>query len=119
MNGQETKNRTVRRYGMVIGIKPDRIGEYKCLHAAAWPGVLAMIRECSIENYSIYLKELEPGKYYLFSYFEYAGDDFDADMATMTADPTTQKWWRETAPCQIPLSGEQSWVYMEEVFHTE
>jgi len=112
----------VQRYGLVIGLKPEKIAYYKELHAAAWPGVLRMIKECHIRNYSIYLKEVERGRFYLFSYFEYTGDNFEADMARMAADPTTQKWWKETDPCQIPLAtrGEKEfWSRMEEVFHLD
>ena len=25
------------RYGMVIGLKPEKVAEYKRLHAAVWP----------------------------------------------------------------------------------
>jgi L-rhamnose mutarotase len=112
----------VERYGMVIGVKPDRIDDYKRLHAAAWPGVLAKIKECHIRNYSIFLREVEPGQYLLFSCFEYTGDDFAADMARMAADPETRRWWKETDPCQIPVPtrGEKEfWSRMEEVFHTD
>jgi len=112
----------IERYGMVVGIKPEKIDEYKRLHAAAWPGVLAKIKECHIRNYSIYLREIEKGQYLLFSYFEYTGDDLAADMARMAADPETQRWWRETDPCQspIPTRGEKElWSRMEEVFHTD
>ena len=112
----------VERYGMIIGLKPEKIAYYKELHAAVWPGVLKKIKECHIRNYSIYLKEVEPGKFYLFSYFEYTGKEFEADMARMAADPTTQKWWKETDPCQyaIPASKPKEWwSRMEEVFHTD
>jgi len=112
----------VERYGMVIGLKPEKIDYYKQLHAAAWPGVLAKIKECHIRNYSIYLREVEKGQYLLFSYFEYAGDDFQADMARMAADPETRRWWKETDPCQtpIPTRGEKEfWSRMDEVFHTD
>ena len=110
------------RYGMVIGVEPDKIEEYKRLHAAAWPDVLAMIRQCNIRNYSIYLRTLEGGNAYLFSYFEYVGDDFNADMAKMAADPTTQRWWSLCKPCQRPLSTREPnawWANMEEVFHVD
>ena len=110
------------RYGMVIGLKPEKVAYYKQLHAAAWPGVLNKIKECNIRNYSIYLKEVEPGRIYLFSYFEYTGDDFAADMARMAADPLTQKWWKETDPCQyaVPLHGDKErWSRMTEVFHAD
>ena len=107
----------MKRYGMVIGIKPEKIEEYKKLHAAVWPGVLKKIKECNIRNYSIFLKDN-----HLFSYFEYYGTDFDADMAKMAADPTTQKWWAVCKPCQVPLEsrGEgEWWAVMEEVFHLD
>lgn len=112
----------VQRYGMVIGVKPEKIEYYRKLHAAAWPGVLAKIKECHIQNYSIYLREIEKGQYLLFSYFEYAGTDFAADMARMAADPETQRWWKETDPCQTPIPArldKELWSRMDEVFHTD
>ena len=112
----------MRRFGMVIGLAKDKIEEYKRLHAAVWPDVLRMIRDCHIQNYSIYLRSLEDGHYYLFSYFEYAGNDFEADMAKISADPTTQRWWSLCKPCQRPLPDREAgewWSDMEEVFHTD
>lgn len=116
------KKTKVKRYGSVIGVRPEKIEEYKRLHAAVWPDVLKIIEECNIRNYSIYLRELDDGKHYLFSYFEYTGDDFEADMAKMAADPTTQKWWGVCEPCQEPLpdrAGSAWWADMEEVFHCD
>lgn len=107
---------------MVIGLKPEKVEEYKRLHAAAWPDVLRMIRECNLRNYSIYLGTLDDAKPYLFSYFEYVGQDFAADMKKMAADPTTQKWWSFCMPCQEPLRNRQPgewWAAMEEVFHLD
>jgi L-rhamnose mutarotase len=105
----------VQRYGMVIKVKPEKLALYRALHADPWPEVLATITACHIRNYSIYLKDN-----YLFSYFEYVGDDFAADMAKMAADPKTQEWWRLTDPCQEPLESRapgEWWAKMEEVFH--
>ncbi len=112
----------MKRYGMVIGLQPEKIEEYKRLHAAAWPDVLKMIRQCNIQNYSIYLRTLDDGRPYLFSYFEYTGTDFAADMARMAADETTQRWWALCKPCQRPLDNRKAgewWADMEEVFHTD
>ncbi len=112
----------LQRFGMVTGLKPEKMEYYKQLHAAAWPAVLKKIKECNIQNYSIYLKEIE-GKPFLFSYFEYVGHDFDADMKKMAEDSTTQRWWKETDPCQQPLPDAadkgQIWSGMEEVFHAD
>ena len=108
------------RFGWVTGLKPEQVARYKELHAAAWPGVLRMIRSCHLRNYSIYLKEIE-GRPYLFSYVEYTGADFTADMRRMAADPETQRWWQQTDPCQQPLPDAaaqgKTWSDMEEVYH--
>jgi L-rhamnose mutarotase len=76
-----------------------------------------MIHACNIRNYSIYLRN-----HILFSYFEYHGSDFAADMARMAADKTTQEWWALMMPMQDPLPdrGEgEWWAAMEEVFHLD
>jgi L-rhamnose mutarotase len=107
----------MKRYGMVLRLRPEATEKYKEHHAAVWPGVLAMIRECNIRNYSIYFKDG-----YLFSYFEYTGSDFKADMAKMAADKTTQEWWAIMEPMQEPLPTRQPgewWADMEEVFHMD
>ncbi len=111
----------IERYGSVIGLRPEKKDRYNELHAKAWPEINAMIKKCNIQNYSIYETELD-GKLYLFSYFEYVGDDFQADMARMAADPKTQEWWKECVPCQIRLpdtpEGEH-WKTIPEVYHLD
>lgn len=107
----------MKRYGMVIGVNAEKLEEYKKLHAAVWPGVLKMIKACNIENYSIYYKDG-----LLFSYYEYVGEDYEADMAKMAADPETQRWWDVCMPCQRPLETRAEgewWATMEEVFHLD
>ena len=102
---------------MVIRLRPERVAEYKRLHAAVWPSVLARISACHIRNYSIFLREPEN---LLFGTWEYHGTDLAADMAAMTADPETQRWWALTDPCQESLEtrGEgEWWATMDEVFH--
>jgi L-rhamnose mutarotase len=107
----------MHRFGQVIGVKPEQIEAYECVHAAVWPEVLAMIHACNLRNYSIFHHGT-----LLFAYFEYIGEDFAADMAKMAADPKTQEWWTVTAPMQEPLATRAEgewWVTMKEVFHTD
>jgi L-rhamnose mutarotase len=107
----------VKRYGQVIGIKVDRLEEYKAFHAEVWPEVLQTIQACNIRNYTIFYRDG-----LLFAYFEYIGDDFDADMAGMAADPKTQEWWDIMMPMQKPLKDRAEgewWANMEQVFHTD
>lgn len=107
----------MRRFGMMIRLKPGSEERYKRYHAAAWPEVLNMIRECKIKNYSIYLKDG-----LLFSYFEYHGSDMKADWDKMAAHAKTQEWWAIMQPMQEPVSGRKEgewWAEMEEVFHLD
>ena len=112
----------MQRFGSVIGLNPEKLEEYVCLHAAVWPEVQARIAACHIRNYSIYLRHLPDGNPYLFSYYEYVGADYAADMAAMAADPKTREWWTFCEPCQRPLPDRAAgewWAAMEEVFHQE
>jgi L-rhamnose mutarotase len=112
----------MRRFGSVIGLRPEKLEEYQRLHAAVWPGVLETIRGANIRNYSIFLRQLPDGGHYLVSYFEYSGGDFAGDMARMAADPTTQEWWKLCQPCQLPLGDRAAgewWAGMTEAFHTD
>ena len=107
----------MRRMGMVIGVRPEKIAEYKALHAQVWPEVLEMISRANIRNYSIFLREPEN---LLFAVWDYHGEDFEADMARMREHEPTRRWWAITGPCQEPLASRakgEHWAMMEEVFH--
>jgi L-rhamnose mutarotase len=106
-----------QRIGMVIGIKPDQISAYEALHAASNAGVRDLLTKYHMHNFSIFIHQLDDGKYYLFGYYEYTGTDYKADMAKLSAEPRNQQWLSTTDPLQIPLSGEKSWAKMQEVYH--
>jgi len=102
----------MRRFGQVAELKPGMVGEYRALHARVWPEVLKTITECNISNYSIYLRGTQ-----LFSYFEYTGNDYEADMRRMAEDPATQEWWTHTHPCFLGDMDGTYYLEMEELFH--
>ena len=107
----------MKRFGQVIKVKPEEKEKYVYHHVHAWPEINAMIKECNIQNYSIYLKDD-----FLFAYMEYTGTDFDGDMAKMAADPKTQEWWDLVKPFQEPLETRKEgewWADMEEVYHLD
>ncbi len=111
----------VKRVASIIGISSENIDVYGQLHAAAWPGVLASIERCNIRNYSIFLGQIDADRHLLFSYFEYVGSDFEADMNRI-GDKITKKWWTYTDPLQNPLPTRkpgEHWSSVEEVFHMD
>ena len=105
------------RLASVIGLPPENVEVYERLHAGVWPGVLDRLTASNITNYSIYRHgEL------LFSYMEYLGEDLEADMAAIAADPTTQEWWEVCMPLQRPLESRKEgewWKEIPEVFHLD
>jgi L-rhamnose mutarotase len=102
LTGCATTAKPPQRFAWITGLKPEKAEYYRQLHAKPWPAVNRMLKECHIRNFSIHEREID-GKLYLFAYLEYTGQDFDADMKRMAADPETQRWWQETDPCQSPL----------------
>lgn len=107
------------RYAMVIGLHDHMVEEYRKLHAAVWPEVLAVISANGIRNFTIFLKEPEN---LLFGAFDYDGDDYAEAARSIDADPVSQRWYNLTKPCQKPLDTRRSgewWAFMEPVFHLD
>ena len=106
------------RYGMACRLRPDKRAEYLRLHSDVWPGVEEMISRCGIRNFTIFIR----GDV-LFRYYEYVGDDWDADQARMAADPVTRDWWSHTDPCQIGFDSDAAdgarWQALDEVWHQD
>lgn len=110
------KPREIKRVGMVVGIDPERIDEYKRLHADDNPGVRDLLNKYHMHNFSIFLQKMPDGKWYEFGYYEYTGNDFEGDMAKMGAEPRTIEWLKQCDPMQIPLPGSEGWTDMERVY---
>ena len=107
----------MKRVAQVIQVLPEKLALYKQLHQNPWQAVSQRIAACNIRNYSIYLYGDT-----LFSYFEYIGEDFEADMAKMAEHEETRLWWSLTDPCQqkVTSAGEGEWWHqIEEVFHQD
>ena len=109
----------MKRFGQLIGLRPEARAKYERIHAAVWPEILDAIREAGIRNYSIFHFD---GK--LFAYYEYVGpeDEYAARMAELARAPRMREWWDITDAMQIPVEGRAPgawWTDMKEVFHTD
>ena len=111
-------SKKVKRVGMVVGLKPKDMSDYKILHSDSNPGVRDLLNKYNMHNFSIFLHQIE-GKWYEFGYYEYTGGDFEADMAKMGAEPRIRAWLKVCDPMQLPLKGEKSWAIMEQVYYNE
>lgn len=107
----------MQRMGMVIRVKPDMVEEYKRLHVKIPDEIEAVLAECKIRNYSIFLKEPEN---LMFGYWEYHGDDIAKEWARMAASPANQEWWKLCGPCMEPMEHREEgewWAAMEQIFY--
>ncbi len=107
----------VKRVGMVIKIHEDNIEEYKKLHAPDNPGVRDLLSKYNMHNFSIFLQKSDDGNYYEFGYYEYDGEDFEADMAKLAKEPRNIEWLKVCDPMQVPLKGHDGWAEMEQVYY--
>ncbi|RKF19784.1 L-rhamnose mutarotase [Alginatibacterium sediminis] len=112
----------LKRVGSVIEIKADQIEHYRELHANQWDSITSALSKACLSNYSIYLRQLPDKKYYLFSYFEYTGTNFEQDMALLGDNADVQAWWDICKPMHLPFSDRAEgewWASMDEVFHQD
>ncbi|KAM0322686.1 hypothetical protein ACHAQA_009277 [Verticillium albo-atrum] len=118
------KNRG-RRIAQIVKLKPEFIAEYKKAHAHVWPEVLKQIKQCNIEDYSIFHDE---GSGILFASMKYVGYDYAGDMERMRENPKVREWWAMTdgwqetlvdGATQSDVEADQPgwWKPVEEVFH--
>lgn len=117
VSGNEVKE--IKRVGMVIKLKPEYIEEYKALHADSNPGVRDLLVKANMRNFSIFLHQLDDGNYYEFGYYEYHGDDFEADMAKLAKEDRNIEWLKICDPMQVPLEGFDGWAEMEQVYYNQ
>lgn len=106
-------------FGQIGRLKPECIEEYRRLHEVEvytprWAGVLETIHQCNLRNYSIFIQDD-----LVFAYFEYVGEDYDADMEKMAQDLVTQEWWTHTRPCFTKYkadSADEFYTDMQQIF---
>jgi L-rhamnose mutarotase len=109
----------MRRFGQALGLRAERLAEYKRYHERIWPEIRDALARAGITNYSIYHFRGQ-----LFGYYEYTGpdEDYEARMQTLAAAPRMREWWDIMEPMQAPLEGRKPgawWAEMEEVYHLD
>lgn len=82
-----------RRIAQIVRLKRESLQAYKECHDAVWPAVLQQIKDCNIVDYSIFLDDQSMT---LFATMKYVGDDYDADMEKMKANPKVREWWYDS-----------------------
>ena len=106
---------TGKRFGHLIRLKPEYKERYIVLHAHPFPGLTDQLRTSGLRNYSIFHHDG-----LLFSFYEYVGADYEADMAAVAENETVQDWWTLTDSMQETLASVDSdlwWMPINEIWH--
>lgn len=102
----------MKRVIMHSELKPEKVQEYIDLHAAPWEELLDLISGCHIQNYSISMIGT-----HVYTYYEYTGSDYGADMTAMDNSPVMQKWWTYSKPCFLQHEEAHYYDELREVFY--
>lgn len=103
----------MKRFILYARLKPDKKEEYVHLHKNAWQEIYEVIAESNFHNYSIAIRGDE-----LYTYYEYTGNDYDADKAKMDNNPIMKKWHLHTKPCFLRDENGNAYEEMQEIFYS-
>ncbi|MFE5143074.1 L-rhamnose mutarotase [Streptomyces fagopyri] len=104
------------RRAFVVGVRPGKREEQLAPHRAVWPDVERKLTECTMRDYSVLIFDDIP-----FAYYEYLGEDHEADMRRIADDPVSRERWPHTDPCRARTAEERDpgalWRPVDEVRH--
>jgi len=98
----------------ITKLKADMVEEYIRLHDEIWDEVVRLGHEAGLRNFTIYRHGL-----YLFSTYEYIGDNYEKDMAWKNAHEVIKKWQDATGACTDFVTEDIKTVFLEEIFHND
>ena len=104
----------MKRIATISKLVPGTADDYIELHKNVWPGVVQAGHDAHMQNFSIY----RFGDY-LFSYYEYAGDDYDEDMRRKAALPVSQEWQEATGKYRQIMEEDRRYIELEEIWHED
>jgi L-rhamnose mutarotase len=102
------------RYCLVGHVDPERLDDYRRVHAAVWPELLEALRDAGWRNYSLFLRE----DGLLVGYVE--ADDLGVAQARVAATEVNARW--QAAMAELFTSEgppDEVWEILPEVFHLE
>ena len=102
---------------MVIGVRPERLEEYRELHADSHPGVRDLLHAAHMRNF-LHLPAAAAGRPPLpVRILRVRRHRLRGGHGQTGAEPRNREWLARCGPMQIPLPGEPTWKQMERVYY--
>ena len=104
----------MKRILMYSELKPEKVQDYIKLHENPWPELMEVLDKHHIHNYSISMLGNK-----VFTFYEYTGKDYKADMADLDESPVMHRWWVYSKPCFLHHEEGKYYDDLTEVFYKE
>ena len=104
----------MKRFATLTKLKPGAKEQYKKIHDEIWDEIIAANDESNFHNFSIYIIDD-----YMFSYFEYTGSDYDADIKKKLSLPAIAKWRDFTGQYTDFVKDGIKTIPLEELWHND
>lgn len=102
----------MKRIGTLMKLKPGALEAYQELHDSIWEPVVQAAHEAGMRNYTIF--HLNG---YLFSCYEYVGDDYEKDMFHKNSLPVSRRWQEATGTLREMIDGDSKQIMLDEIWH--
>lgn len=102
----------MKRIATITKLKPGQREIYKKIHDEISAEVAASSHMANMRNFTMFIYDD-----YLFSYYEYVGEDFNADMAAKMNRPVSQAWAKLTGSYTDLVTEDTKVIYPEELWH--
>ncbi|MCQ2477927.1 MAG: L-rhamnose mutarotase [Clostridia bacterium] len=104
----------MKRFTLYSDLLPEKVEDYIKLHSEPWPELMALLEEFHIHHYSISVRGTQ-----VFTYYEYTGNNYEADMDYMDKSEIMQSWWKFSKPCFLHHDVGHYYANINEVFYKE
>ena len=104
----------LEKHGFTMRLNPGMAEEYKLRHDEIFPGLVALLHEAGVSDYSIFLDEATD------TLFGVMWRRRDHSLAALPGHPVMQKWWAHMADIMATNSNnEPVSADLRLVFHME
>ena len=103
----------MKRIANVTKLKEGAADDYRALHEGIWQEIVDAGHQYGLRNFTMF----RHGDY-LFSYYEYIGDDFEEDMKKKSKCKNQAEWQAECSKYKCEIDGKPS-IPLEEFWHND
>ena len=103
----------MKRIANITRLKDGAADDYRALHEGIWQEIVDAGHQYGLRNFTMF----RHGDY-IFSYYEYIGDDFEEDMKNKAKCKNQAEWQTECSKFKCEIDGKPA-IPLEEFWHND